>query len=114
MSGENAIASAQDVANVEAYVCKVQAIREVLKRDHMKVAFFGRYICKLSDVFILLLLIFNIIFLSSLVIKDAIINHYCYAAALTLSSKGFSFCLVIQNSKKKKCLNSIKIIYFNF
>ncbi|XP_045445695.1 transmembrane GTPase Marf [Melitaea cinxia] len=42
VSGENAIASAQDVANVEAYVCKVQAIREVLKRDHMKVAFFGR------------------------------------------------------------------------
>ncbi|XP_046965481.1 transmembrane GTPase Marf [Vanessa cardui] len=42
VSGENGIATAQDVANVEAYVSKVQAIREVLKRDHMKVAFFGR------------------------------------------------------------------------
>ncbi|XP_045542694.1 transmembrane GTPase Marf [Papilio machaon] len=42
VSGENKIASAQDVANIEAYVSKVQAIREVLKRDHMKVAFFGR------------------------------------------------------------------------
>ncbi|XP_045785514.1 transmembrane GTPase Marf isoform X2 [Maniola jurtina] len=42
MHGDNGIASAQDVANVEAYVSKVQAIREVLKRDHMKVAFFGR------------------------------------------------------------------------
>ncbi|CAH0718738.1 unnamed protein product, partial [Brenthis ino] len=42
VSGENGIASVQDVANVEAYVNKVQAIREVLKRDHMKVAFFGR------------------------------------------------------------------------
>ncbi|CAG9585834.1 unnamed protein product [Danaus chrysippus] len=42
VSGENGIATPQDVANVESYVCKVQAIREVLKRDHMKVAFFGR------------------------------------------------------------------------
>ncbi|CAH0406706.1 unnamed protein product [Chilo suppressalis] len=42
VSGEKGIATAQDVANVEAYVSKVQAIREVLKRDHMKVAFFGR------------------------------------------------------------------------
>ncbi|XP_060810759.1 transmembrane GTPase Marf [Amyelois transitella] len=42
VSGEKGIASPQDVATVEAYVNKVQAIREVLKRDHMKVAFFGR------------------------------------------------------------------------
>ncbi|KAL0841724.1 hypothetical protein ABMA28_013996 [Loxostege sticticalis] len=42
VSGEKGIATPQDVANVEAYVSKVQAIREVLKRDHMKVAFFGR------------------------------------------------------------------------
>ncbi|CAF4843631.1 unnamed protein product [Pieris macdunnoughi] len=42
VSGENGIATPQDVANVEAYVSKVEAIREVLKRDHMKVAFFGR------------------------------------------------------------------------
>ncbi|XP_053625471.1 transmembrane GTPase Marf [Plodia interpunctella] len=42
VSGEKGIASPQDVATVEAYVSKVQAIREVLKRDHMKVAFFGR------------------------------------------------------------------------
>ncbi|XP_026742533.1 transmembrane GTPase Marf [Trichoplusia ni] len=42
VTGENGIATPQDLANVEAYVSKVQAIREVLKRDHMKVAFFGR------------------------------------------------------------------------
>ncbi|XP_045485050.1 transmembrane GTPase Marf [Pieris rapae] len=42
VSGDNGIATPQDVANVEAYVSKVEAIREVLKRDHMKVAFFGR------------------------------------------------------------------------
>ncbi|OWR40973.1 transmembrane GTPase Marf like protein [Danaus plexippus plexippus] len=42
VSGDNGIATPQDVTNVESYVCKVQAIREVLKRDHMKVAFFGR------------------------------------------------------------------------
>lgn len=28
---------------VESYVVKVTGIRDVLKRDHMKVAFFGRY-----------------------------------------------------------------------
>lgn len=28
---------------IESYVDKVHAIRDVLKRDHMKVAFFGRY-----------------------------------------------------------------------
>lgn len=43
VSGDNGIVSAADVENVEGYVSKVQAIREVLKRDHMKVAFFGRY-----------------------------------------------------------------------
>ncbi|CAG4906910.1 unnamed protein product [Colias eurytheme] len=42
VSGDNGIATPQDVTNVEAYVSKVEAIREVLKRDHMKVAFFGR------------------------------------------------------------------------
>lgn len=42
VTGENGIATPQDLATVEAYVSKVQAIREVLKRDHMKVAFFGR------------------------------------------------------------------------
>lgn len=42
ISGDKGIATPQDVANVEAYISKVQAIREVLKRDHMKVAFFGR------------------------------------------------------------------------
>ncbi|KAF9408493.1 hypothetical protein HW555_011850 [Spodoptera exigua] len=42
VTGENGIATPQDLANVEAYISKVQAIREVLKRDHMKVAFFGR------------------------------------------------------------------------
>lgn len=43
VSGEPGIATAQDVTNVEGFVDKVQAIREVLKRDHMKVAFFGRW-----------------------------------------------------------------------
>ncbi|XP_059061755.1 transmembrane GTPase Marf [Achroia grisella] len=42
VSGNKGISSAQDVAHVESYISKVQAIREVLKRDHMKVAFFGR------------------------------------------------------------------------
>ncbi|XP_072944435.1 transmembrane GTPase Marf [Epargyreus clarus] len=42
VSGENGIATVQDVSEVEGYVSKVEAIREVLKRDHMKVAFFGR------------------------------------------------------------------------
>ncbi|XP_028038161.1 transmembrane GTPase Marf [Bombyx mandarina] len=42
VSGENGIATPQDMGNVESYVSKVEAIREVLKRDHMKVAFFGR------------------------------------------------------------------------
>lgn len=42
VSGDNGIATVADVQNVEAYVNKVHAIREVLKRDHMKVAFFGR------------------------------------------------------------------------
>ncbi|GBP06125.1 Transmembrane GTPase Marf [Eumeta japonica] len=42
ISQENKIVSSQDVENVQSYINKVQAIREVLKRDHMKVAFFGR------------------------------------------------------------------------
>lgn len=52
VSGNNGIASVQDVQNVEAYVNKVQAIREVLKRDHMKVAFFGRYLTSIKYIFL--------------------------------------------------------------
>jgi hypothetical protein len=31
-----------DAAQVEGYIMKVRGIRDVLMRDHMKVAFFGR------------------------------------------------------------------------
>jgi hypothetical protein len=31
-----------DAVQVEGYIAKVRAIRDVLTRDHMKVAFFGR------------------------------------------------------------------------
>jgi hypothetical protein len=31
-----------DAVQVEGYVAKVRGIRDVLTRDHMKVAFFGR------------------------------------------------------------------------
>ena len=36
------IISAEEATRVSAYVEKVRGIREVLRRDHMKVAFFGR------------------------------------------------------------------------
>jgi hypothetical protein len=32
-----------DVVKVEGCIGKVKGIRDVLMRDHMKVAFFGRY-----------------------------------------------------------------------
>jgi hypothetical protein len=31
-----------DAVQVEGYIVKVKGIRDVLMRDHMKVAFFGR------------------------------------------------------------------------
>ncbi|XP_015605443.1 transmembrane GTPase Marf isoform X1 [Cephus cinctus] len=36
------IVNAEEAKKIEAYIHKVHAIRDVLKRDHMKVAFFGR------------------------------------------------------------------------
>ncbi|XP_069683789.1 transmembrane GTPase Marf-like isoform X3 [Periplaneta americana] len=39
---EKAIVKADDAVQIEGYIVKVKAIREVLTRDHMKVAFFGR------------------------------------------------------------------------
>ncbi|XP_069681371.1 transmembrane GTPase Marf-like [Periplaneta americana] len=39
---EKAIVKADDAVQIERYMVKVKAIREVLTRDHMKVAFFGR------------------------------------------------------------------------
>ncbi|XP_011500796.1 PREDICTED: transmembrane GTPase Marf isoform X2 [Ceratosolen solmsi marchali] len=38
----NKIIEPKEIQNVESYNAKVQGIRDVLKRDHMKVAFFGR------------------------------------------------------------------------
>lgn len=41
---ERNIVTVEEAQRIESYVAKVHAIRDVLKRDHMKVAFFGRYI----------------------------------------------------------------------
>lgn len=40
---DHKIIDAEGIKRVEGYRDKVQGIRDVLKRDHMKVAFFGRY-----------------------------------------------------------------------
>ena len=39
---EKSLVDRSQVESVEAYQRKVKGIREVLDRDHMKVAFFGR------------------------------------------------------------------------
>jgi hypothetical protein len=39
---ERTIVNSDDAVQVEGYIVKVKGIRDVLKRDHMKVAFFGR------------------------------------------------------------------------
>jgi hypothetical protein len=39
---DRSIVKSDDAVQVEGYVAKVRAIRDVLTRDHMKVAFFGR------------------------------------------------------------------------
>lgn len=44
MQTERNIVTVEEAQRIESYVAKVHAIRDVLKRDHMKVAFFGRYI----------------------------------------------------------------------
>ncbi|XP_014481155.1 PREDICTED: transmembrane GTPase Marf isoform X2 [Dinoponera quadriceps] len=42
LQNDHNIVSAEEVVKIKAYVDKVRAIKDVLKRDHMKVAFFGR------------------------------------------------------------------------
>jgi hypothetical protein len=39
---ERSIVSSDDTVKVEGYIVKVRGIRDVLTRNHMKVAFFGR------------------------------------------------------------------------
>jgi hypothetical protein len=39
---DRSIVKSDDAVQVEGYIAKVRAIRDVLTRDHMKVAFFGR------------------------------------------------------------------------
>lgn len=39
---EGSIVNSDAVVQVEGYIVKVKGIRDVLTRDHMKVAFFGR------------------------------------------------------------------------
>lgn len=39
---EQEIASDKDIELIESYTKKIKGIRDVLRRDHMKVAFFGR------------------------------------------------------------------------
>jgi len=36
------IVKSEDAVKVEGYIAKVMAIRNILTRNHMKVAFFGR------------------------------------------------------------------------
>jgi len=36
------IVTVEEAIKVKAYIDKIRAIKDVLKRDHMKVAFFGR------------------------------------------------------------------------
>lgn len=47
MQAERNIVTAEEAQKIDSYVDKVRAIRDVLKRDHMKVAFFGRYIVRI-------------------------------------------------------------------
>lgn len=47
MQAERNIVTAEEAQKIDSYVDKVHAIRDVLKRDHMKVAFFGRYIVRI-------------------------------------------------------------------
>jgi hypothetical protein len=39
---DGSIVRSDDAVQVEGYIAKVRAIRNVLTRNHMKVAFFGR------------------------------------------------------------------------
>lgn len=42
LQNDRNIVSVEEAVKVKDYVDKVRAIKDVLKRDHMKVAFFGR------------------------------------------------------------------------
>jgi len=39
---DGSIVKSDDAVQVEGYIAKVRAIRDVLTRNHLKVAFFGR------------------------------------------------------------------------
>lgn len=42
LQNDRDIVTEQEAVKVKAYIDKIRAIKDVLKRDHMKVAFFGR------------------------------------------------------------------------
>lgn len=42
LQNDRDIVSKEEAVKVTGYIDKVRAIKDVLKRDHMKVAFFGR------------------------------------------------------------------------
>lgn len=42
LQNDHNIVSAEEAVKVKGYIDKVRAIKDVLRRDHMKVAFFGR------------------------------------------------------------------------
>lgn len=43
LQNDHNIVSSEEALKIKDYVNKVRAIKDVLRRDHMKVAFFGRY-----------------------------------------------------------------------
>lgn len=42
LQNDRNIVTVEEAIKVKAYIDKIRAIKDVLKRDHMKVAFFGR------------------------------------------------------------------------
>lgn len=42
LQADSNIVTLEEAEKVKAYIDKVRAIKDVLRRDHMKVAFFGR------------------------------------------------------------------------
>ena len=59
------IVTVEEAIKVKAYIDKIRAIKDVLKRDHMKVAFFGRWVTILNDLIIFVVIYFiNVIFCS--------------------------------------------------
>lgn len=42
LQNDHNIVSSEEAEKVKGFVDKVRAIKDVLRRDHMKVAFFGR------------------------------------------------------------------------